>query len=415
MNKLNNYKTTTALFLTLTFGVSATLPITISLVNPPMVMAQNSQFNDVSPNYWAANFINPLVQKGIIAGFPDGTFKPDAPVTRAQFAAMVQKALPKNQIRSAINFNDVPSNYWANNAINNAYRMGFLSGYPGQIFRPEQNIPREQVLVSLANGLNYNPNQDVNTVLNFFSDSNSISNFARSPVAAATEKNLVVNHPNLQQLNPVRNATRAEVAAFIYQALVSQGQSQAINSNYIVALTPTVTTNNLAEGTRIPVTHEEDSILLTKDETVPLTLTVKSNVLNNKSVIVPRNSKIIGELRPTGNGTRFFAETLQLTNGQTYNISASSQVITETTSVSKGMNVGNLLKNAALGTAAAAAISAVTGDKAIATEELLIGTGAGILATLIPQFFGLNKVDLLVVKPSTNLNLVLDEEFVINN
>jgi hypothetical protein len=415
MNKLNNYKTTTALFLTLTFGVGATLPITISLVNPPMVMAQNSQFNDVSPNYWAANFINPLVQKGVIAGFPDGTFKPDAPVTRAQFAAMVQKALPKNQIRSAINFNDVPSNHWANNAINNAYQMGFLSGYPGQIFRPEQNIPREQVLVSLANGLNYNPNQDVNSVLNFFSDSNSISNFARSPVAAATERSLVVNHPSLQQLNPVRNATRAEVAAFIYQALVSQGQSQAINSNYIVALTPTVTTNSLADGTRIPVTHEEDSILLTRQETVPLTLTVTNNMLNNGTVIIPRNSKIIGELRPTGNGTRFVAQTLQLTNGQTYNISASSQVITETTSVSKGMNVGNLLKNAALGTAAAAAIAAVTGDKAIATEELLIGTGAGILATLIPQFFGLNKVDLLVVKPSTNLNLVLDEEFVINN
>jgi hypothetical protein len=415
MNKLNNYKATTALFLTLTFGVSATLPISISLVNPPMVMAQNSQFNDVSPNYWAANFINPLVQKGIIAGFPDGTFKPDAPVTRAQFAAMVQKALPKNQIRSAINFNDVPSNYWANNAINNAYSMGFLSGYPGQIFRPEQNIPREQVLVSLANGLNYNPNQDVNNVLNFFSDSNSISNFARSPVAAATERNLVVNHPSLQQLNPVRNATRAEVAAFIYQALVSQGQSQAINSNYIVALTPTVTNNSLADGTRIPVTHEEDSILLTRQETVPLTLTVTDNMPNNGTVIIPRNSKIIGELRPTGNGTRFFAQTLELTNGQTYNINASSQVITETTSISKGMNVGNLLKNAALGTAAAAAISAVTGDKAIATEELLIGTGAGILATLIPQFFGLNKVDLLVVKPSTNLNLVLDEEFVINN
>jgi hypothetical protein len=387
----------------------------MSLVNPPMVMAQNSQFNDVSPNYWAANFINPLVQKGVIAGFPDGTFKPDAPVTRAQFAAMVQKALPKNQIRSAINFNDVPSNHWANNAINNAYQMGFLSGYPGQIFRPEQNIPREQVLVSLANGLNYNPNQDVNSVLNFFSDSNSISNFARSPVAAATERSLVVNHPSLQQLNPVRNATRAEVAAFIYQALVSQGQSQAINSNYIVALTPTVTTNSLADGTRIPVTHEEDSILLTRQETVPLTLTVTNNMLNNGTVIIPRNSKIIGELRPTGNGTRFVAQTLQLTNGQTYNISASSQVITETTSVSKGMNVGNLLKNAALGTAAAAAIAAVTGDKAIATEELLIGTGAGILATLIPQFFGLNKVDLLVVKPSTNLNLVLDEEFVINN
>ena len=420
MNKLNNYKTnnyktTTALFLSLTFGVGATLPITTSFLHPPAVMAQNAQFNDVSPDYWAANFINPLVQKGIIAGFPDGTFKPDAPVTRAQFAAMVQKALPKNQVRPPINFNDVASNYWANNAIRKAYRMGFLSGYPGQIFRPEQNIPREQVLVSLANGLNYNPNQDVNSILNFFNDSSSISDFARSPIAAATERNLVVNHPTLRQLNPLRNATRAEVAAFIYQALVSQGQLQAINSNYIVALTPTVTSYSLAKGTQIPVTHEEDSILLTRNEIVPLTLTVTANMRNNRVIIIPRDSKIIGELRPVANGTRFFAQTLQLSNGQTYNISASSQVITETTSVSKGMNVGNLLKNAALGTAAAAAIAAITGDRAIATEELLMGTGAGILATLIPQFLGLNKVDLLVVRPSSNLDLILDEDFVINN
>jgi S-layer homology domain len=415
MNKLNNYKTTTALFLTLTFGVGSTLPIATSLVNPSIVMAQNSRFNDVSPNYWAANFINPLVQKGVIAGFPDGTFKPDAPVTRAQFAAMVQKALPKNQVRNAINFNDVPNNYWATDAINNAYRMGFLSGYPGQIFRPEQNIPREQVLVSLANGLNYNPNRDVNNTLNLFNDSNRISNFARSPVAAATERNLVVNNPSLQQLNPVRNATRAEVAAFIYQALVSQGKSQAINSNYIVSITPNTTKNSLAEGTEIPVTHEENSILLTKDETVPLTLTVKTNMLDNGNVIIPRNSKIIGELRPArDNGTRFFAKTLQLKNGETYNISATSQIITETTRVSKGTNVTNLLKNAALGTTAAAAIAGITGDRAIATEELLIGTGAGLLATLIPQFLGLNKVDLLVVKPN-NFNLVLNKKLVVNN
>ena len=292
--------------------------------------------------------------------------------------------------------------------------MGFLSGYPGQIFRPEQNIPREQVLVSLANGLNYRSNQDVNSILNFYNDANNISNFARLPVAAATENKLVVNHPTLQQLNPVNNATRAEVAAFIYQALVSQGQLQAINSNYIVGLTPTVNKSRLADGTNIPVKYEEQKILLTKDETVPLTLIVASDVANNGVVIIPRNSKIIGELRPSGKGTRFFAQKVQVAKGKTYNISASSQVITKTETISKSTNFNNLLKNAALGTAAAAAISAVTGDKAIATEELLIGTGAGLLATLIPQFLGLNKVDLLVVQPNSNFNVILDKDFVIN-
>lgn len=415
MKKLYKSQTTTALFLSLTFGLGATMPMIPSLINPPMVMAQNRQFNDVSSNYWAANFINPLVQKGVIAGFPDGTFKPDAPVTRAQFAAMVQKALPRNSTRPMINFNDVSSSYWANTAINNAVMMGFLSGYPGQVFRPEQNIPREQVLVSLANGLNFVPNNEINSILNNFNDSNRISNFARSPVAAATEKNLVVNYPSLQQLNPDRNATRAEVAAFIYQALVSQGQLQAVNSNYIVALTPTVNDSfyGLNQGTLIPVRHEQQKIFLTNSETVPLTFMVTQNILNNQTVIIPRDSKVRGELRPSGNnGTRFFANSIELPNGNIVRVDASSQTITDTESIKKGMDVTKLLRNAAFGTGAAAIIAGVTGDRRITTGELLIGTGVGLLATLIPQFTGLNRADLLVVTPE-KLNLKLDRDLAI--
>ena len=116
------------------------------------VFAQNATFNDVSSNYWASSFINELSRRDIIAGFPDGSFRPDQNVTRAQFAAIVRKAFEKSPERSAINFTDVPANYWASSAIEEAYRTGFLSGYPGNRFQPEQNIPREQVLVSLASG-----------------------------------------------------------------------------------------------------------------------------------------------------------------------------------------------------------------------------------------------------------------------
>ncbi|AUC61005.1 PKD repeat [Cyanobacterium sp. HL-69] len=423
MSKLNSYKTTTALFLSLTLGSASLLPVTTALVSPAPVMAQTTtQFNDLSPNHWASEFIGALVQRGVIAGFPDGTFRPEAPVTRAQFAAMVQSALPKDTIRGGINFSDVPSNYWATGAINNAYQMGFLSGYPSNVFRPEQNIPREQVLVSLANGLNYTPRNSAATVVSFFNDSNAISGFAQSPIAAATENRIVVNYPNTRQLNPTRNATRAEVAAFIYQALSSQGQVANLSSPYIVNQLPAAMTNRITAGTQIPVTYEAEKILLTQNETVPLTLAVREDIVNSGGqVIIPRNSVVTGELRPSGNGTQFFAQTLQLANGRmfdgnavTYNIDASSQIITETESVSRGTDVGNLVKNAALGTAAAAAISGVTGDRTITTGELLIGTGAGVLATLIPQFLGRNRVDLLVIRPETNLNITFNSDFVMN-
>ena len=191
-------------------------------------------FSDVSSNYWAAQFIQQLSQQGVIAGFPDGSFRPEEPVTRAQFAAMIDKAFPKAQQRTAINFADVPSNYWASSAIGQAYTIGFLSGYPGNRFEPNQAIPREQVLVSLANGLEYSPSGNTESTLQYFNDASNIASYARSPIAAATEKQIVVNYPNVKLLNPTATATRAQVAAFIYQALVSSNQASAINSPYVV-------------------------------------------------------------------------------------------------------------------------------------------------------------------------------------
>lgn len=188
-------------------------------------------FNDVQ-GHWAEPYIAALASKNIIAGFPNGTFRPSDPVTRAQFAAIVNQAFAPAAQRPAINFSDVRSNYWANQAIQTAYQGGFLSGYPGQIFQPEQRIPRVQVLVSLASGLNLNSNNA--NVLSVYNDVNSIPNYAIPAVAAATERELVVNYPTSSQLNPNQEATRAEVAAFVYQALVNAGRAEAIPSPYVV-------------------------------------------------------------------------------------------------------------------------------------------------------------------------------------
>ncbi|AVH67109.1 S-layer homology domain-containing protein [Nostoc sp. 'Peltigera membranacea cyanobiont' N6] len=200
----------------------------------PLSLAQTA-FSDVSSNYWAAQFIQQLSQRGVIAGFPDGSFRPEESVTRAQFAAMIDKAFPKSQQRQAINFADVPSNYWASSAIQQAYTIGFLSGYPGNRFQPNQAIPRQQVLVSLANGLKFTSGGNTESTLKYFNDASNIASYARSPIAAATEKQIVVNYPNVKSLNPSATATRAQVAAFIYQALVSSSQAPAINSPYVVS------------------------------------------------------------------------------------------------------------------------------------------------------------------------------------
>jgi parallel beta-helix repeat protein len=182
---------------------------------------------------WAQPYIEALAAQNIIAGFPDGTFKPNDPVTRAQFAAIVSKAFAPRPQRPAVNFSDVNRNFWGYQAIQTAYAGGFVVGYPGGLFQPQQQIPRVQALVSLANGLKLSANNP--KAISIYSDAAQIPDYATQPVAAATQQKLVVNYPTPSELNPNRQATRAEVAAFVYQALVNAGRAKAIPSPYLVS------------------------------------------------------------------------------------------------------------------------------------------------------------------------------------
>lgn len=400
-------RSSTALLVAVSFIGSSAIP----LFSATSAFAQTT-FNDVPTGYWAQNFIQELASRDIIKGFPDGGFRPNDPVTRAQFAAMLSKAVKKAPMRGGVTFVDVDSSYWAASAIQTSYTTGFMSGYPGNVFEPTQNIPRVQVLVSLANGLNYSASQAPETILQTYADASGIPNYARNSVAAATENRLVVNYPNVQFLGPNQSATRAEVAAFIYQSLVRSGQATAIASPYIVGqTTPTPPVQNqvkIPAGNIIAVQYAKDKILLGPDEKVPLVLNVSQNIANSQgTILIPAGTQVVGELRTVAGGAQFFASELVFANGQRKAINATSKVVTTTEKVDKGVNVGGLLQNAALGAAAAAAISAVTGDRAIATEEILGGAGVG---ALIGLFLGRNSVTLASVNPNTDLALTLNSD-----
>ena len=191
-------------------------------------------FPDVPANYWARNFIGQLVGRGLLQGYPDGAFRPNDPVTRAELATIISKAFDRNKTREMATFRDVPSNHWAYPAISDAYEMGFLGSPNTRNFNPDQNVSRLDVLIALARGLGLTPSGSVDRILRVYRDAGTISAAERRAIAAATEKGLVVSYPNTRFLNPRRTATRAEVAALIYQALVSTGQANAIVSPYVV-------------------------------------------------------------------------------------------------------------------------------------------------------------------------------------
>lgn len=100
-------------------------------------------FNDVPSSYWAANYIGYMQQFGIVTGFSDGSFRPNAPVTRAQFAAIASRF--EKLTEGTKSFTDVPSTYWAAKYINFAATRGWVTGYADGTFRPANPITRAEV------------------------------------------------------------------------------------------------------------------------------------------------------------------------------------------------------------------------------------------------------------------------------
>ncbi len=196
-----------------------------------------TSFTDVSSSYWSQQFIARLASKGIVKGFPDGKFKPQQAVTRAQFAAMVNKAFKKNKVKKFSSFRDLSQSFWGYSAITEAYEMGFMSA-SGNQFNPNQQMTRLDILVALTQGLGYSYNQATETILSFYSDANTIPTQYRSAIAAATVNGLIVNYPNVNVLNLNQVATRAEVCALLYQALVSTKTEEysLISSPYVIVV-----------------------------------------------------------------------------------------------------------------------------------------------------------------------------------
>ena len=103
----------------------------------------SSTFNDVAKGCWAANYIGYMQQFGIVTGYTDGSFRPNAPVTRAEFAAIASRFEKLTQ--GSKSFTDVPDTHWAVKYINFAATRGWVTGYADGTFKPEHSITRAEV------------------------------------------------------------------------------------------------------------------------------------------------------------------------------------------------------------------------------------------------------------------------------
>lgn len=236
------------------------------LLTLPVAPIRAQTYSDLN-GHWAQPCIQQLSEANIVSGYPDGSFRPNQGVTRAEYAALVNQAFPNIQPgRGMAGFQDVSSDYWAYSAIQSAYRKGFLSGYPGQEFRPDALINRTEAFVALASGLNFSPPDDAAALLeNTFVDAPAIPNYSTGAIAAGTAKGILISPYPVEPgaiMNPTRPASRAQVAAALCQAkftesgvpdrhLVNPGS--LANSEITLRLGPVCTNSAAGYRVRYPV------------------------------------------------------------------------------------------------------------------------------------------------------------------
>lgn len=181
----------------------------VTAVAPPQ--AEQAGLKDVS-GHWAAASIDEMIEKGIVSGYPDGTFKPEQPITRAEFTVMLAKAF--NLPAEGNKVFDDTAGHWAQGFIAAASDAGIVSGISVGEFAPDALITREQMAVMIVNAAKIATSDEELTLI----DQNSISAWARNAVASAVSAELIFGYPD-QTFRPQDNASRAEAVSVIARAL----------------------------------------------------------------------------------------------------------------------------------------------------------------------------------------------------
>lgn len=127
-------------------------------------LTKDNAYSDVSDTAWYAAAVSTLSKMGVISGYPDGTFRPNAPITRAEFAAMIAR-FDETAKSADTPFTDI-SGHWAENAIGKAYGNGWVEGSSKTVFCPGSNLTRAETATLLNRVLHRLPEKESDLLAN---------------------------------------------------------------------------------------------------------------------------------------------------------------------------------------------------------------------------------------------------------
>ena len=282
-------------------------------------------FPDVSKDYWAASQINLLSEQGVIVGYPDGTFKPDANVTRAEFAAMAIRALGQQHTKIAqpITYADVDENYWAYQDIQKAVYFDLISNSKeNDLFRPEDSVSRAESLSVAVNALTtetISSDKAKEVIERRYIDANTIPEWFLIPAGKAEILGMIVVAPSAKKaaLEADRPATRAEVAAILFKmmeqaklnpnAKLAEAMRKKTGEGFVIDdATVQGSVGTIPAGTVVPVRLKTYISSQTSEGGAMYTAAVPQNyVTKDKYILVREGAGLSGQLLDVRPGKYF--------------------------------------------------------------------------------------------------------------
>ncbi|WP_136479686.1 S-layer homology domain-containing protein [Acetivibrio thermocellus] len=169
-------------------------------------------FNDIE-GHWAQFWIELNAKLGNIAGYEDSSFRPSQSVTRAEFVTMANRFFDiRGSVEFGCSFTDVNENDWFFADVATAEKAGYISGYPDGTFRPNALITREEAAVILCRLTNRAPSSNTDSIE--FTDSDSISPWALGYVKRLVFSYIIKGYPD-NTFRPKNPVTRAEAVVLV--------------------------------------------------------------------------------------------------------------------------------------------------------------------------------------------------------
>ncbi|OAS17818.1 S-layer homology domain-containing protein [Paenibacillus oryzisoli] len=200
-----------------------------SLTNSTYSVIWNSKtFQDVA-THWSKTDVNDLASRLIIQGTTENQFSPDRSITRAEFTAIMLRALGLRSPKDTqdITFSDIGGADWYMQDVKTAVSYGLISGYEDGTFKPNGQITRAEAMVIIDRAMSITQLEKVKTdaaaidLLSSFTDVTTIPSWARQAIASAVKQGIAQGAEN--KLAPSDNITRAQTATMIRRMLIKAG------------------------------------------------------------------------------------------------------------------------------------------------------------------------------------------------